>query len=330
MDFIGKEIEDIKGRLKNMVDCAAIIGCNRQLIQIKLVKTPHRQLLCQFQFPENYPDNPIIIELKSNLFEVKVLCLLSERCDVEAKKLVGRAQVISMTKFISKFLDDNPLMVCSEEVSYIKKSLVDSQDDLKIKQKSGVLRYKICQDRYFLDVKVTVPEFYPTDCVRVENKSCNFPTFLETHFMAESIEIARRCVEPPLKKDPKAPPFQPAPSLKQVVSYLVKDCIKKFPGGICKLCGKRALPKNPEDYPENPDDEKGVVWIYCNHIYHLGCMDAYMKTPPFTGGKKCIECGKVVYHDRWNISPKLAEERWAHQEARKREIDEVADFLDLM
>ena len=52
-----------------------------------------------------------------------------------------------MTKFISKFLDDNPLMVCSEEVSYIKKSLVDSQDDLKIKQKSGVLRYKIFQDR---------------------------------------------------------------------------------------------------------------------------------------------------------------------------------------
>lgn len=53
-----------------------------------------------------------------------------------------------MVKFIAKFLDDNPLMVCSEEVTFIKKSLVDSQDDLKIKQKSGVIRYKISKDRY--------------------------------------------------------------------------------------------------------------------------------------------------------------------------------------
>lgn len=52
-----------------------------------------------------------------------------------------------MTKFISKFLDENPLMVCSEEVTYVKKSLIDSQDDLKIKQKAGVLRYKIVQGR---------------------------------------------------------------------------------------------------------------------------------------------------------------------------------------
>ena len=56
-------------------------------------------------------------------------------------------QIISMTKFISKFLDENPLMVCSEEVTYVKKSLVDVQDDLKIKQKAGVLRYKIVQGR---------------------------------------------------------------------------------------------------------------------------------------------------------------------------------------
>ena len=52
-----------------------------------------------------------------------------------------------MVKFISKFLDDNPLVVCSEEVTFIKKSLVDTQDDLKIKQKSGVIRYKIVKDR---------------------------------------------------------------------------------------------------------------------------------------------------------------------------------------
>jgi len=330
MEFINKEVADIKDRLSRFVLCSEIVSCNRQLVQIKIVKTPHRQLLCQFQFPEKYPDIPILIELKSKVFPVKVIKLLNDRCDEEAKKLVGRAQVISLVKFTSKFLDDNPLMVCSEEVTFIKKSLADGQDDLKIRQKSGVLRYKIVKDRYYLDVKITVPEFYPAECVRIENKGCNFPKFLETHFIAESIELARRCVEPPLKVDPKAPPFEPSISLKAVVSFLVTECVKKFPSRLCKLCGKQALPDNPEDYPEAPDDENGVVWIYCNHIYHFGCMDKYMKTPPFTGGKKCLECGKRIYHEKWNITPKLAEERWAHQEARKREIDEVSDFLDLM
>ena len=61
-------------------------------------------------------------------------------------------QVISLVKFTSKFLDDNPLMVCSEEVTFIKKSLADGQDDLKIRQKSGVLRYKIGKDRYEAEI----------------------------------------------------------------------------------------------------------------------------------------------------------------------------------
>ena len=47
----------------------------------------------------------------------------------------------------------------------------------------------------------------------------------------------------------------------------------------------------------------------------------------FLGGKKCVSCGQRIFHEKWKIPPKLAEERWAHQEARKREIAEVAEFL---
>lgn len=45
------------------------------------------------------------------------------------------------------------------------------------------------------------------------------------------------------------------------------------------------------------------------------------------GGKKCPGCGKRIYHDRWNITPKLAEDRWSHKEAKNRELSEVVDFL---
>ena len=49
--------------------------------------------MCQFQFPEQYPEMPILMEIKSKVFSVKVTKLLNDRCDEEAKKLEGRAQV---------------------------------------------------------------------------------------------------------------------------------------------------------------------------------------------------------------------------------------------
>ena len=45
------------------------------------------------------------------------------------------------------------------------------------------------------------------------------------------------------------------------------------------------------------------------------------------GGKKCPDCGKQVYHEKWTIGEKLAEDRWAHRQARDRELAEVADFF---
>ena len=58
----------------------------------------------------------------------------------------------------------------------------------------------------------------------------------------------------------------------------------------------------------------GIVCVIIGHVWH-------------TGGKKCVICGERVAHDKWNISPRLAEQRWAQHQARLREIDEVVDFL---
>ena len=47
-----------------------------------------------------------------------------------------------------------------------------------------------------------------------------------------------------------------------------------------------------------------------------------------SGGKKCPACRKRIFHDKWKVPPEVAEARWAHKEARKRELDEVVDFLE--
>lgn len=38
-------------------------------------------------------------------------------------------------------------------------------------------------------------------------------------------------------------------------------------------------------------------------------------------------CGLRMAHDRWALNVKLAEARWAQQQARERELEEVIDFL---
>ena len=40
-------------------------------------------------------------------------------------------------------MQDNPLLVCADEISRIKKNFVQEQDDFKVKQKAGVVTYKM-------------------------------------------------------------------------------------------------------------------------------------------------------------------------------------------
>ena len=61
--------------------------------------------------------------------------------------LIYFPQVMVLLKFVCEFVSSNPFIVCSDELSYIKKELVRDGDDLKVKQKAGTLRYVARQGR---------------------------------------------------------------------------------------------------------------------------------------------------------------------------------------
>ena len=48
---------------------------------------------------------------------------------------------------MSEFLRNNPFVVCSEELNYVKRELVREGDSLKVKHKTGVILYRATQDR---------------------------------------------------------------------------------------------------------------------------------------------------------------------------------------
>lgn len=324
---VENELEIVKKTLSEKIEGSEIISCHPVAVNVRITRTKFKSVVVLLQFSEKYPTSAIIVELKSKTLPPRLLVKMTELCDQEAKKLLGKPQVIPMLTFVRRFLDENPLIACSDELQYVKTKLLADTDQLKVKQKAGILNIRANQDKYYLDVKITVPDDYHTAAVRIELKESNFPENLVKVFMGQAVDIARRCVEAPLRRRPKDPPFEPKPSLKLVCDFLVSQCARPCPQETCPVCQGKALPEEPQEAVKDPTDHQFVERVYCNHLFHYGCLDKYMKTPPFQGGKKCPACKQVIYHERWKVTPKLAEERWAHHEAKKRELSEVVDFL---
>lgn len=129
-----------------------------------------------------------------------------------------------------------------------------------------------------------------------------------------------------------------------MATFIIRDAVRHFTTQRCPICAKPSLPIDPkvrfmlvvgnfvidlllQDVVNDASSAMFVDRTFCQHLFHHGCLDKYMKTPPFAGGKNCPRCRARIYHNSWNITPELAEARWAHQEAKKRELDEVMDFL---
>ncbi|KAK7108434.1 hypothetical protein V1264_016176 [Littorina saxatilis] len=244
LKFIQTELVEVKKKVPEIPD-TRLIAAVVDLIKVEIKKTDHKQVNITCLFPMKYPHEPLVVELGSKTLAFKLLMGLMSVCEAETKKLLGKPQVVHMMNFINTFLDENPLCVCSEEIAFIKKNLLTPEDDIKLKQKSSQIVLKFRQQNYFMNIVVNVPETYPLKQITVEITEHNLPEFLKVNFQAQSIEIARRCVQPPLRKKPKDPPFVPKASIRPVCEYLIRDCLKRYPLESCPLCKKQILPADP-------------------------------------------------------------------------------------
>ncbi|XP_060071641.1 uncharacterized protein LOC132551507 [Ylistrum balloti] len=322
---IQSELAQVKQKAP-VIEGITLVTCVELSVRLGIKVTDQKHVTLIVMFPPKYPHEPIIMELKSKTLSEKLLDGLLKVCEQQAKKWVGQRQILLLTNFVLNFLHENPLCVCSDEIQTVKKDLLTSEDSLKLKQKTSEIGLKIRQDNYYMNIRIGIPEGYPAKQVTVEVDEHNYPDLLKTNFAAQAIEIARRCVQAPIKKKPKDPPFQVKPSLFPVCKFLIQDSLKKYPRMMCPLCKEQALPTNPSE--KQTDPRKNVERVYCGHLFHFGCLKRYLKTPPFADGKNCPDCGKQIFHEKWRISPQLAEARWAHKQARQRELAEVMDFLE--
>lgn len=120
--------------------------------------------------------------------------------------------------------------------------------------------------------------------------------------------------------------FISRPSLFPLIEYLYQQCLSPMASGTCLLCDKQLLPSDPGLISQIPKSMKALR-LYCGHMYHFKCVEAFVSCPPF--GKKCLHCNVKMEHNRLMTDEKILEQRWTHQQARKREIEDVAEFMSL-
>jgi len=326
MGIIEDELSEIKRCCENIIPGSKVVAAVPAMIRVEIERTTFKKIVCCLIYPpKGYPDNPILLELKSKTISQKLLDGLANVCEQEAKKIIGKPQALHVLKFIAKFIDENPLCCCSEDISAVKEML-ESGDSIKLSQKSSTVSVTIRQDRYLLKVKFVVPHNYPSQRVEISASDCNFPRIFKVWFVENSKEIARRCVEPPLKPAKNAPKFEPRPSLQSACAFLIKS-VKRYPVEQCQVCKNRLFPADPDEAIHNEHAAAHVERVYCGHAYHHDCLILYMKTPPFQGGKKCLGCGQRIYHEKWKVTPELAEARWASEQAKQRELGDVVEFV---
>ncbi|CAG0901662.1 unnamed protein product, partial [Darwinula stevensoni] len=281
MEKLKQELLDVKAKCEKCIPNSELVACVPAQVRVNIVKTKNKQLTACLQFPEDYPNKQVLIELKSKSICDQTLAQLTIICDDAAKKHLGQPQILLVLRLIGEFLDNNPLCICANEIASIKKLLTDS-DELKLRQATSSLTLKVVCQKYFLFCKIAIPENYPEEQVGIVEKECNFPSSFLKWFIAQSVEIARQCVQPPLKKDPKAPAFVCKPSLWPVVSFIV-ETVKRYPCEKCHVCGTVCFPENPKDVVNDERSGMSIKRIHCGHIYHLRCLLKYMKKPPFQG-----------------------------------------------
>ena len=62
-------------------------------------KTDHKQLRLLIMFPDEYPKNSLMVEVKSKSLPERVMTLIENIAEKEAKKLLGQFQVYVVIEF---------------------------------------------------------------------------------------------------------------------------------------------------------------------------------------------------------------------------------------
>ena len=74
--------------------------CTRAFVQCTFSRGPYRQIGVRLQFPQDYPNQILIVELTSKVLPPQLLKKIQGACESDAESRKGSAQVLGVLNFI--------------------------------------------------------------------------------------------------------------------------------------------------------------------------------------------------------------------------------------
>lgn len=118
------------------------------------------------------------------------------------------------------------------------------------------------------------------------------------------------------------------PSLLVTSQFLIEHCVEKLVKMNCQCCNESVMPSDVNsEILSNSKSVMRPIRTFCGHWLHWKCLNHLLTSPPFI--RECVVCNRRIYHSDWSSDHKKLERAWQNKQARKREKNDVADFLDM-
>ena len=129
--------------------------------------TPYSRIQVRFNYTEQYPESSAILELTSPSLPPGLLRNKEKECLDKIQK--GKAQFQVIYEHIHSFVHTNMFLPCWKEMKQVANLYSDTAKcNIGVDDKSGILIMKMQEKKYKLTVKLTAPDFYPEEELKLE------------------------------------------------------------------------------------------------------------------------------------------------------------------
>jgi len=252
----------------------------------------------EFQVTKNYPDEAVTVTITKSNYGERITAYYRLQSSNLCLKLAQGINPLAMKKSEEKRdeVGDREMEVTTNRIHAIK-------DDVKYLKKMADLREQSDDKK----MRRTLVRLNKKEAVKHED-------------IDKQEEEARRALS-----GLEIGQLVPIPSVFIVAEWLYTN-LGKLAVSLCQGCGKRLLPDDPAKLAGMHENSKKVPEKpHCGHWFHTRCLQDFLTTPPFK--KPCAVCGRRVTHPAYSTDVAKLEKAWAQEQAKKRELSEIADFM---
>ncbi|RHY60734.1 hypothetical protein DYB38_013769, partial [Aphanomyces astaci] len=148
--------------------------------------TRYRKLRLRLRFPDNYPNEELVIELMSDTLPDVALRRLTKFVDAKASELakLGQPQVQAVVELIQSSLADNKLLYANDEVRQLRLLAEQNGGEIKLNERAGRIKLLLRHRGYVFHVGKTIG--YRVGQVQKDSDATQI-TYVTTGYMLERL-----------------------------------------------------------------------------------------------------------------------------------------------